>query len=125
MKRFIITSATLLLAISTAGCDEPVEDGMELRAAEVDVESGEGMDEFDTLDGDGESIAVSCPPDGAYTTTSNPGFTEGWVEYWSIVVGECNGRSAIRGYCPSSMGGTTFNNQCGRGCVWSDDGGMQ
>ncbi len=124
MKRLIITSATLLLTVSTAACDEPIEEGNELRAAEI-VDSGEGMDEFDTLDGDAQSVAVSCPPDGAYTTTSNPGFTEGWVEYWSIAVADCNGRSAIRGYCPSSMGGTPFNNQCGCGCVWSDDGGMQ
>lgn len=125
MKRFIITTATLLLSVSAVACEEPVDEENELRAAEIDVDSGEGMEEFDTVDGEGDSVAVSCPPDGAYTTNSNPGFTEGWVEYWSTVPAECNGRSAIRGNCPSSMGGMTFNNQCGCGCVWSDDGGMQ
>ncbi len=125
MKRFIITTAALFLATSVAACDAPIDEESELRAAEIDVESGEGMEEFDTFDEDGESVSAACPPDGAYTTTINPGFTEGWVEYWSMDVSDCNGRGAIRGFCPSSMGGTMFNNQCGCGCVWSDDGGMQ
>jgi len=112
MKRFIITTAALLLVTVSTACDEPVEDGAELRAADIDPVAE-----------DAESVA--CPPDGAYSNGNNPGFPVGWVEYWTTDPGQCNGRGAIRGYCPSSMGGTTFNNLCGCGCVWDDDGGMQ
>jgi|GEM_PF-2532466 len=123
MKRIIITMATTLLCTSLVACDGPIDEESELRAAELDVDP-EDLDADEVVDEDGNTVSLACPADGGWTA-GYPNFSLGTAEYWSMDTAECNGRKAIRGFCPSSMGGTTFNNQCGCGCVWSDNGGMQ
>ncbi len=106
MKRIIITMATAFLSTSLVACEEPIDEETELREADLDLDPEELDAEEIDLDEvpveDGESIGVACPNDGAWTA-NYPGFALGWAEYWTTDVSQCNGRKAIRGFCPSSM----------------------